>query len=82
MEVTFKTWFYFYRAALEAKSKLYEKLSKEAGNLSEEQIEENRRYLVCFDKKVSHNENYNHAESDEEPCNEDYDPPDNPDEEW
>lgn len=75
------------RLALEAKSKLYDKLSKEAGNLSEEQTETDRQYLVCFNKKVPENnkaENEDiHVDSDEDNnYAEDYAPATNPDEEW
>lgn len=66
------------RSALEAKSKLYDKLSKESNNLSEEQQEANRHYLVCFNKKTANAKD----DSDEDAITEDYAPAANPDEEW
>lgn len=68
--------------ALEAKSKLYDKLSKEAENLSEEQNENDRHYLVCFNKKASASSKTENQDSDEECYNDDYAPATNPDEEW
>lgn len=79
----------YFRTTLEAKAKLYEKLSKEAANMSEEEKEKHWRYLVQFDKKCeSKMPNFSDEEddkvqsSDDEVYTENYEPPKNPDEEW
>lgn len=78
-----------FRTALEAKAKLYDKLSKEAANMSEEEKEKHWQYLVRFDKKASGTmPNFSDEEDDkpqnseDEACVEDYEPPQNADEEW
>lgn len=65
--------------ALEAKSKLYEKLTEEAAALTEEPLE--HRYLVRFDKKAK-SQRKKAVESDEDTQTEEYENPKNPDEEW
>lgn len=78
-----------FRTALEAKAKLYDKLSKEAAHMTEEERESHWRYLVRFDKKSSNSmPNFSDEEDDkphsseDEACTEDYEPAKNPDEEW
>lgn len=77
---------YVYRSVLEQKSRLYDKLSKEAENFSEEQIENNRHFLVRFDKKVlarnDLSDNVLDHCSDEEIYPQEYEPAKDADEEW
>lgn len=70
-----------FREALEAKSKLYDKLLKGGTDLTEEEQEYCRRYLVKFDKKAQVSAYY-YEEEEEEYISENYDPPKNRDEEW
>lgn len=79
----------YFRTALEAKARLYDKLSKKAASMSEEEKEKHWQYLVRFDKKIpsampnfSDEEDDKPHDSEEEECIEDYEPPKNPDEEW
>ncbi|RZC32897.1 coiled-coil domain-containing protein 174 [Asbolus verrucosus] len=76
------------KEALEAKSQLYDKLSKGSTKLTEQQAEYYRRYLVRFDKKSrvpdlppdDEDDVDKYPESEEEGGS--YEPPKNPDEEW
>ncbi|KAF5290891.1 hypothetical protein FQA39_LY14571 [Lamprigera yunnana] len=79
------------REVLEAKAKLYEKLSRQL-NFTDEELEHNRRFLVRFDHKyrVSHlppdddggDMDVNRYSDDEKYFSDEYEPPKNPDEEW
>ncbi|EFA13255.1 coiled-coil domain-containing protein 174 [Tribolium castaneum] len=70
------------REALEAKTRLYDKLSKGASRLTDDEIEYCRRYLVKFDKKARVSQHYQEEEEEDDPISDHYDPPKNPDEEW
>ncbi|XP_044262244.1 coiled-coil domain-containing protein 174 [Tribolium madens] len=70
------------REALEAKTKLYDKLSKGASRLTDDEIEYCRRYLVKFDKKARVSDHYQEEEEEDDPICDNYEPPKNPDEEW
>ncbi|KAK4883559.1 hypothetical protein RN001_006878 [Aquatica leii] len=80
------------RAALEAKARLYERLSRRV-NFTDAEIERNRRFLVRFDRKSKVSDlppeddcemDFNrYPESEEEQYfSDEYEPPKNPDEEW
>jgi hypothetical protein len=79
------------RETLEAKSKLYDKLSNGTAKLTEAQAEYYQRYLVRFDRKSrvpdlppedSEDDVDRYPDSEEEISHSNYDPPKNPDEEW
>lgn len=71
------------RAALEAKSKLYDRLSKQGGKHSEDPSHDSNRFLVQFEKKSgSHCSILQDEEEDVDDITDDYEPPQNFDEEW
>lgn len=76
-----------YRSVLEAKSKLYEELLN-SKNLTDEQKEIKKRYLVRFNSKVPDlppdepDDVDKYPDSDDNVNYDDYDDPKNPEDEW
>ncbi|GLV41319.1 uncharacterized protein CBL_04843 [Carabus blaptoides fortunei] len=68
------------RKMLESKARLYNRLVKGPNDLTEDEIEMNKRYLVQFDRKTREEETK--ESSDDEHFSDEYEPASNPDEEW
>lgn len=64
---------------LESKARLYDRLVQGPSNLTEEEIDMNKHYLVQFDRKDKNDRKHS---SDEEHFSDEYEPASNPDEEW